>query len=222
MIFGSAAFVGMWLLRKIRFNQNSLLPALAILLAGAFFVVLVFLIIFWGRLHNMVLGSPAEAGSDNGRVAQWALAIPRVLASPIVGYGPGNSTAIVGWSSPGGEFSLDSYAISLLTEVGIPGFVFFFGMIVTGVVFGAWQYITKPTREAAIAGPLASSLVAFGFYRFYLSQRENHTLFFILIGLITWLMSARTRSAAGHAPAAIPATRNVAARLSAAKSWEAV
>jgi len=221
LIGASVAFVGIWLLRKMRFNRNSLLPAFASVTAAVTFVVLLVLILFWRPLHNMVLGGGAEAASDSGRAVQWALAIPKILQSPIVGYGVNVSTQTVGYTTPGGALTLDSYAISLLVDNGIPGFVFFAGMIVIGIFFGVREYITKPTTQAAMAGSLACSLVAFGIYRLYLSQRENHTLFFILVGLVMWLMSARAHSASEGAPDASPIAKKVGA-VGATHAWNAV
>ena len=195
LIIATMAFVGLWLVRNMRFNRYSLLPAFGGVAAAIIFGTLVVLIFTWGRLHNMVLGGGAEASSDVARYVQWASGLPKIIASPIVGYGLGSSGTIVGYFNANGDTTIDSFALAVLVENGIPGFVFFFGMIVVGIWFGAREYLTNLTRSGEIAGSLACSLIAYGIYRINLAQRENQLLFFVIIGMLMWLMNARASAA---------------------------
>jgi hypothetical protein len=91
---------------------------------------------------------------------------------------------VVGYIIPGAAGpTLDTYILSLLVDVGVPGLVFFFGMIACGIWIVLRQYFGNTDRWAAVGGPIACSLLAFAVYRTALSQKENHTLFFLIIGL---------------------------------------
>ena len=66
----TAAFAAVWSVRKALNNRASLAPALVGLTAAMSFAVVIGLIMFWGRAHNMVLGGAAEAASTQGRWVQ--------------------------------------------------------------------------------------------------------------------------------------------------------
>ena len=138
----------------------------------------------------MVFGGGETAGSTDARVIQWELAKPHILSNPITGHGQGTAGDVIGFMS-GNFTSVDSYVLTLLVEVGVPGFMFFFGMIACGIWIGLRQYLTNPNRWAALGGPIACSLIAFAVYRLALSQRENHTLFFLLVGVVFAMGKAR-------------------------------
>ena len=195
-IIAGAVFILMWTVRTIRFDKSSLAPALVGLCASIGFAVLIPLIRFWPRLHNIVLGGGAESYSDQGRRDQFYMALPHIYSNPITGHGIGLGADVVGYRTMGGFLTLDSYAVALLVETGVAGFVLFFGMIVLAAWAGVRAYVSSPSRLSALAGCIACCLIAFGFYRFFLAQRENHTLFFALIGCIILVLhlNAQTSS----------------------------
>ena len=118
----------------------------------------------------------------DARFDQWRLAWPHILDNPITGHGVGNAAVLVGYT-PGGFLTLDSYVLTLLVETGIPGLLFFAGIILFAMWACARIYLRDLDKRAALGGPLACSFLAFGVYRLALSQRENQTLFFLLVGL---------------------------------------
>ena len=188
-LIATALFVVLWSVRQTRFDRNSLGPAFVGLAGFLGFAFVIFLIIFWKRAHNIVLGGGMEAYSDQGRSTEWAMGWPKILANPITGHGflhgrRGSWLLCAGGSEVP---TVDSYPLSLLVETGVPGFLFFLGM----VVFAAWlslrQFLLDASQAGALAGALGCSVVAFGFYRAFLSQRENHMLFFIIIACIMFL-----------------------------------
>ena len=93
------------------------------------------------------------------------------MASIVVGY-RGNEEGI---------FTTDSYVLRLLVECGIPRLVSFFGLVLVAIVLGARQYLGN--KDATVALPFMASFTAFLVYRLVLSQDENHTFLFILLGL---------------------------------------
>ncbi len=85
LIVGTVTFVGVSLVRKSRFDRYSLTPAIGGIVAMIFFAALAALILFWARLHNIVLGGGMEAYSDMGRYVQWAMGIPKIDEKPALG-----------------------------------------------------------------------------------------------------------------------------------------
>jgi len=183
-IVATAAFAGLWVLRTAKFNRHSLLPSAGIVMFGSGFCALALLIMFWGRAHNMVLGGGEAAASNEARFEQWRLAWPHILSNPVTGHGFDLGASVVGYFNPGGVLTIDSYVLSLLVETGAPGLVFFFLAVAGGIWFGARAYLTDRSRRGAIAGGFACAIIGFAVYRLVLSQRENHTLYFLFVGAV--------------------------------------
>jgi O-Antigen ligase len=177
LLASTAAFVAAWSIREARRSAISLAPAFVGLSGALSFGTLLMLIVVWHRAHNFVLGGGAEAASTEGRWVQWAAAWPLIKLNPITGHG----FATGGYDI---QMSIDSYVISLLLETGIPGLVFFAGLLCLPIYFGLRNYIFDPSESGAIAGALACSFVAFTMYRLVLSQRENNMLAFFLLALV--------------------------------------
>ena len=100
---------------------------------------------FWPRAHNMVLGGGAEQASTEGRWVQWRAALPLIESNPITGHG-----FVTGGFDIGS--SIDSYVISLLVETGIPGLVFFAGIVCLPIWYGVRAYLTDLSESGALAG----------------------------------------------------------------------
>ncbi len=159
------------------------------MVGGIAFAVVMGLIIVWPRAHNIVLGGGAQAGSTDARYAQWHAAIPIIETNPITGHG----FALGGYLI---QSSIDSYIISLLLETGIPGFVFFAGMLMLPVWYGLRSYLSDMSESGALAGALACSFIAFIANRLVLSQRENHMLIFSLLAIVIVLNYEHARKRA--------------------------
>ena len=162
-----AVFVAFWSIRKAVSHRGSLGPAIAGLAGAISLVAVIGLIIVWPKAHNIVLGGGAEAGSTEARYIQWVIATPFIKSNPITGHG----FVLGGYIING---SIDSYVISLLIETGIPGFVFFTGMLLLPIWYGLRNYLADLSETGAVAGALACSFIAFTINRLVLSEREPH------------------------------------------------
>ena len=83
--------------------------------------------------------------------------------------------------------SIDSYVLSLLLETGIPGLMFFTGLLLIPVWYGLRNYLSDASEAGAAAGAVACSFVAFTANRLVLSQKENHMLIFSLLAIVVIL-----------------------------------
>ena len=181
IITSVSVFVAFWSIRKAISHKASLAPATAGLAGGIAFLVLIFSVIFVGRVHNLVLGgSGADASSTQARYDQWHVGIPFIKSNPITGHGFALGGYVI-------QSSIDSYALSLAVETGIPGLVFFTGLLLLPIWYGLRSYITDISESGALAGALACSFIAFTTNKLVLSQRENHMLIFSLLAMVVVL-----------------------------------
>ncbi len=177
----TAVFLVIWSVRKALQNKTSLLPAIVGLTSVISFATIIALIIVWPRAHNLVLGGGMEAYSDQGRAQQWEAGLSFIAANPITGHG----FALGGFAlEQKGFISIDSYVLSLLIETGVPGLVFFAGILLLPVWHGLRNYLSDRSQAGAAAGALACSFIAFAVNRLVLSQRENHMLIFSLLAVV--------------------------------------
>jgi O-antigen ligase len=189
-------FAALWVVRKNRSSKASLAAATVAVAGTIGFITLVTSIFTVQRLYNTLIGSSYEAqASAQARIDQWRMALPHIIKNPLTGHGFGNGANVVGYVTGGGLPTLDSSIVSVLVETGVPGLVFFFGLPVLGILFGAREYMSDASPRGAIAGPLACSLVAFLVNRSVLSQRENQMLLYFLVGSVIILMYLRKTAA---------------------------
>src|ERR1700734_4163142 len=178
-VFASVAvFVAFYSIRKAMSSKGSLVPAIAGLLGIIGFGCVVGAIMLSHQVHDMVLGGAAQASSTDARYLQWAAGSPFIKSNPISGHGFGLGGLIIGLGQ------IDSYILSLVVETGIPGLVFFVGLLVLPVWYGLRNYLSDMSETGALAGALACSFVGFIMNRLVLSQKENHMLIFSLLAIV--------------------------------------
>jgi O-antigen ligase len=180
LIASLTVFVVGWSIREAMNSKASLAPAIGGLVGAVGFVVVIALITFSHSTHDMVLGGAAQANSTEARHVQWVAALPFIRANPITGHGFQIGGYVI-------DSSVDSYVISLLLETGIPGLLFFAGMLLIPVWYGLRSYLSDSSESGAAAGAVACSFVAYAVYRLALSQKENHMLIFSLLAIIVVL-----------------------------------
>jgi O-antigen ligase len=178
-VFASVAvFVTFYSIRKAVSSRGSLVPAIAALLSIIGIGCVIGVIAGSHQVHDMVLGGAAQASSTNSRYIQWAAGTPYIKSNPITGHGFGLGGLIIGLGQ------IDSYILSLVVETGIPGLVFFVGLLVLPVWYGLRNYLSDMSESGALAGALACSFVGFIMNRLVLSQKENHMLIFSLLAIV--------------------------------------
>jgi O-antigen ligase len=178
VIVSSAVFVTFYSIRKAVGSKGSLVPAIAGLFGIIGFGCLVGLLALSHQAHDMVLGGAAQASSTDARYLQWAAGTPFIKSNPITGHGFGLGGIIIGLGQ------IDSYILSLVVETGIPGLVFFVGVLVLPVWYGLRNYLSDMSDSGALAGALACSFIGFSMNRLVLSQKENHMLIFSLLAIM--------------------------------------
>ncbi|HTR12511.1 MAG TPA: O-antigen ligase family protein [Roseiarcus sp.] len=180
--FGS--FAALWYFRTRRFDRHSIGAAIVAVMAVIFFTTSTVAVMTWRRAHNMVFGGGQASYSSEARVEQWEMSKAYIISNPFTGHGFSNGALIIGNGSEQAGFTIDSYVLSLLVETGIPSLIFFTLMLFAGIAYSAKRFLTDPSPAGALNGAFACSLIAYSVNRLVLSERENHILLFIMLGLI--------------------------------------
>jgi hypothetical protein len=179
-----------WAVRRRGKLRQSLVAATIIYGYPTLFCILVAAVLGIHRIRRVFLGGGEHQASTNARFDQWSMGWPKIFASPVFGHGSGRSGEVLGYMSPGGDLTIDSYFLTILLEFGIVGFICFFGMVIVAMVQGLRICLTEGSEDAALVGCAAISLGAFLFIKLVLSQADNHSMTFFLIGAIM-VFSAR-------------------------------
>jgi len=201
--FASGLFyVLVWAILMWRQQRNSLIaPAIVLSYPALFagFMVATFLVPplrykFWGR------GS--QQASTQGRIDQWEHGIPKIITHPF-GHGIGQGSPALGWSTPGGTITIDSYWLSILLELGFLGFFVFYGLMLRAAFVATRTAVTlRGMAETTLLLPMSVSLVTFVIVKLVFSQESNHPLIFMILGAVMALTYRARKNAERQAEAA--------------------
>jgi O-Antigen ligase len=194
LIASAPVFIGLWSMRKMRSDKTSLAPAIVGLGGLILLGCVIGLLFFSHTMHDSVLGGAAQAGSTQARYDQWAAARPYILANPITGHGFSMGGSIFG------DYTIDSYPLSLVLETGVPALLFFAGLCILPIWYGLRNYVSDLTEYDSLGGALACSFIAFVVYSLALSQKENHMLIFLLLAMVIVLNYERFKKQVSQPP----------------------
>lgn len=162
--------------------RRSLIGPAITLMYPAMAIVTVLAITLIGRVRVRVLGSGQHQGSNEAREDQWRLGLEKIWESPLFGFGADRGGWHVGYYTPGGELTIDSYYLSILMDYGVIGFVLFYGMLLYAVVSGVKRLKPGRSRNPTMMAALTIFLFQFLVIKSVLSQAANHPLVFMALG----------------------------------------
>ena len=183
----------LWIIRTMREKPSSMVGALSGTIFTTGMAGFITLAIAWGPLRKLFTGGGEGQGSTDIRLLQWNMALPSIEANPITGYGHAVGGIVVGYVTPGGTATVDSYIITLLVDAGVPALLLFFSMVGIAIYQLLRAYLTDPDPRSVAAAATATALISFLVYRIALSQSENHFLLFTLLGVAVVQVSASKR-----------------------------
>lgn len=160
----------------------------------------------WPRLHNITFGGGQQQPSTEARKTQWTMGTPMFKKNPI-GHGPGSAATTLGFTSPGGQLTIDTYYLSLVLEYGVVGFAAFLAMFGGQAIYGMRIYLAAPPGEENLAGPISIALLNFLVIKAVLSSEFNMPIAFTFLGFmfaLAWRQQQRTAPAAGQVEPALP------------------
>ncbi len=189
-----------WAASRWRQDRESIFGPAITLAYPVIFAVFLAATFLVGRLRIMVWGSGQHQASNNARFAQLDGTIPHVLHQPW-GYGIGMGGQTLGFVSPSGVLTIDSYYLTAILDYGVLGFIVYFGMFFTGIFKGLRKAIEVPEDETLWIAPASTALAVFVIVKAVLSGIENHPLAFALLGMVVALLWRTERQPESATPA---------------------
>jgi O-antigen ligase len=177
----------LWGLKSWSRHRTGLTGPAVVLAYPAVLAAFITLSFAWRRLEVMVWGGGAEQSSNDARQFQWEHGIDQLLKWPL-GYGTGQSGEVVGYYDLAGKLSLDSYYIAILIDLGIIGFVAYYGMLLAAGWKAVWSGLATKDDETEMLVPLGIMIAVFTIVKIVLSQEDNHTLVFMALAAIVALL----------------------------------
>jgi hypothetical protein len=188
-VFSSVLLYGLlWSIVRWRTHPRDLFAAATVYAYPAVFLAGLVAIFSSTRLNQMVLGGGSQAGSTEARKTQLGMAMGKLWSHPW-GFGAGQSGNAMGFAK--GDFiTIDNYFISLALDYGVMGVIFWYGMFIIAIVVAvrycvSAKYGRRP--EAQLLAPLAVSLTAFLIIKWVHGQSDNHSVYFMMLGMISAL-----------------------------------
>ncbi len=178
----------------------SSLGAAAILYSYPMMVALLAaLVVFWRRLHVLVIGGGQHQASTEARNVQWETGFPKFFSHPL-GYGAGQSGSVLGFYNPGHEnFTVDSYYLSLLLEYGYIGFLAFMMFFATSAAHAVRFYFRTRNDDQLILLPIAVAIVNFVVIKMVASTESSMPIVIMLAGFAVGMAAQIIKSQASRA-----------------------
>jgi len=185
-------YVPFWAYRQWRANPTSITGPSLLFGAPLVAAALMGVVFSSHTLAMHVLGGGAQASSDEARVVQRQMAIPKIATHPL-GHGLNQSGQVLGFTAPNGLLTVDNHYLTTLLDLGIPGAVGFYGMFLVAAWCCARIFMTTSDRENELAGPLGVMCVNFVILKSVLSEDQNHSLALLLLGMAAALWARERR-----------------------------
>jgi hypothetical protein len=189
-VFSSVLLYGLiWSIVRWRSHPRDLFAAATVYAYPVVFLAGIAAIFSSTRLNQMVLGGGAQAGSTAARKTQLGMATAHLWTHPW-GFGSGQSGNAMGFAK--GDFiTIDNYFIVVSLDYGLLGVLFWYGTFVIAIFVAvryciSAEYGRRP--EAKLLAPLAVSLTAFLIIKWVHGQADNHSVYFMMLGMISALV----------------------------------
>jgi hypothetical protein len=199
-VFGYLFF---WAVNRWRRERKSILAPVIVIgypvMSGLFLLSTFFV----GRLRNAVWGSGAYQASNEARETQLADGLAIIAQSPW-GHGIGRAAETLGYTDLEGFLTIDSYYLSVALEVGVIGFIAYYGAFVLSIWGGVRvSFEATKNEQTAWLVPTTLALINYVVIKSVLSQQENHPIAFALLGL-AMALTHQAKKAASGAPNSAP------------------
>jgi len=185
-----------------RRDGTSMFAPVIVMVYPVFMVALLFLSLVWKRFGNMIWGGGAAQFSTQSRQEQLHMGLPMILHNPI-GHGIGEGASTLGYIAPGSDIlTIDSYFLSLGLEVGVIGLLVFLCLFLRAIWTSANLALGSRDDDVLYVVPASIALFNFLVSKSIYSEVENHTLAFIILGMVVGLAYRDKQLRAAAAPSA--------------------
>lgn len=192
-----------WAFGRWRHVKGTLIGPAVVMAYPVIFVAFMAATFFIGRLKKIVWGGGDAAYSNEGRMDQLRMGIPKVLARPW-GYGADQGADALGYTNLAGTLTIDNYYLLIALDYGIVGFILYYGAILLTIYAAAKYGLAAKMKdpEQALLIPLGISLSVFFVIKSIFSQTQNHALQFMLMGAVAALVFRAQYGATANTPRA--------------------
>lgn len=194
MFTADTIYLLIWSLRRWRTAPKSDLigPAvsLAFPAAAALFLVSMFTV---DAVRYRTIAGSSTGFSDDARWTQFEMAIPAIMRNPF-GYGLGSSGDVIGFRTPGGQLTVDSYVLTLLVDLGIVGLLLYAAMLFVTMWRMGEISLASTDDDAMLPAAVLGAIGSWATTKLVLSQGDNDPLLFVLLGYATALAARHLRS----------------------------
>jgi hypothetical protein len=196
---GTMLYLLLWALRLQRRSPGNLIAPTVIVAYPALFSAFIVASLFIGRIKAKVWGMGQYDDSNQARIDQWHMGIPKIITHPL-GHGVGVGAEALGYVNLGGTLTIDSYYLAVAMEYGIVGFIAFFSVFVLSALHGA-RYslmIDEEDHDIAFLLPLTVAVIAFLAMKAFFAQDDNNPVVFMMVGIMVGLvhrLKVRARAA---------------------------
>lgn len=180
-------YVLFWGVRRWRSRPDSLFGPAAVLAFPTLMVGFLISTFLVGRLRNVIWGTGAQSFSSQARKQQVAEGLPKLLTHPW-GFGFGQGATTLGFTNPAGVLTIDSYYLSVALEIGVIGFLIYFGTFLWAIFKGSQYLLRVDEDEMSYLGPCVMSLMNFVVVKSIFSQVDNHSLAYAILGAVIALI----------------------------------
>lgn len=183
------AFIFIWAFRRRTVDKSNPFWTGILVAYPMIFSLIVASTFFIGRIHARVWGNGPQQFSNQSRIEQYKLGIPKIFLHPW-GYGIGNGNVSLGFVDPGGFSTIDSYFLLVGLEYGVVGFVFYYGVILVALYLAGKRSIhpTPLEGETALLIPVGIALANFVVIKSVFAQQDNHPIIFMVLGMLVALL----------------------------------
>jgi hypothetical protein len=174
-------------------NPSSIAASLGVFSYPLAAISLALTVVFWRRLHVLVIGGGQHASSTDARETQWAMGWPKIGSRPF-GHGAGRSGDTLGYFNPGSDTpTVDSFYLTTLLDYGVLGLVFFLALFATMLWYGFRLHNRARSEEQLMMGPILVSLFNFIVIKSVASTESNLPFIFIMMGCVFGLASRQAQ-----------------------------
>jgi hypothetical protein len=161
------------------------------------FILIVSSTFFVGRIRARVWGNGPQQFSNQSRIEQYNLGVPKILSHPW-GYGIGKGNEALGFIDVSGSMTIDSYYLLIGLEYGILGFLLYYGLFLFAVYLAAKKSLSPAPLEGenALLIPAGIALLNFIVVKSVFAQPDNHAIVFMILGMLVALLWRCTPSPA--------------------------
>ena len=171
--------------RQWRLNPNNLSAASGLFLSPLFVLAAGSAGLAIPGIRIRLLGGGQAQLSNLARQVQWHMGVPKILKSPW-GHGIGQGATALGYYTPGGFLTIDSYTLRLGMEYGVVGLILFYFIFCSAIYFGALTAIDVKVNKHTdpIAIPLTISIVNYLVIATVFAQEENLAMIYAILGCL--------------------------------------